>query len=341
MRKRIIKISKNKIYFSNNDFLELVQTNFPKDSLTFKQHLDIYLEVELSNYNREQRSLELVITDYSPKETHYFNDQELKKPIHKLIFKELEWTRLQSLLSFYRAKLPELIPDAFRKPTRSNFDDNQNEELNKSKVTKPNDGIDYITKLTKSRIVNDVHEFNFEALFKEAQFQLGFVSIIKTLTFYHEPIEFKIFNDAIIPQYDYIKGYFSNYFNSKRFEVNAKIEIRAGEIFSTDSRSKEIELINNELISTINKDRILNITKIKEDKDDGKSSFLMHEILAKIENPNNIFENKDQDIIDSILELKTPRNIDQLRYLARKKHEKSQKIRFTLSPLFGFIFFIS
>lgn len=36
MKERFIKISKNKIYFTNNDFVELRQTNFPENSLRLK-----------------------------------------------------------------------------------------------------------------------------------------------------------------------------------------------------------------------------------------------------------------------------------------------------------------
>ena len=43
----------------------------------------------------------------------------------------------------------------------------------------------------------------------------------------------------------------------------------------------------------------------------------------------------------TLIESESPRNVKQLVYLSGKKHERTQKIRFTLNPLFGFIFFIS
>ena len=114
MESRIIKIVKNTIYFTSEFGIHLNQTNFPKDSISFKYHLDIYLEVELLYFDVSKKTLEIKILDYSPENTLSFNNQKLKRPIRQLIFRELEWNKLQKLLSSFLNSLPKKIPDAFK-----------------------------------------------------------------------------------------------------------------------------------------------------------------------------------------------------------------------------------
>jgi len=340
MRERFIKISKNKIYFTNDDFVDLIQTNFPENSLKFKYHLDIYLKVKLSNYDEGLKSLDIEIINYKPKDVHDFNNQELKKDVKKIEFKELEWNKLEKLLSSYQSNLPRLIPNAFKNSSynSSKIDDYIEVEDIKEINLIPNREIDSSLIPTKKEIKS--FEFEFTEYFDNATFHLGHVSITKEFDFFNSPIEFKISNKNILPEYDYIKKYFSNYFNNEKFNISTKIEIKNHEILSITSHSKEIEKINNQIIDSVKKQRILKTIDFIDDTENEKSTFTADEILSKTDNSSNIFEQTEEDIINLILELKNPRNKKQLVYLSNKKHKSTEKIRFTLKPLFGFIFFI-
>lgn len=341
MTSRLIKISKNKIYFTNDVYVSLNQTNFPEGSLSFRQHLDIYLEVELSNYDLTQKALEIKIIDYSPQNINSFNDQKLKKSINQLIFKELEWSKLQSLLSSFLFTLPKKIPDAFKKEiAKINLDDGSqkiNTENTKKSVINNNESLMFgqveIEIITK--------EVSFEVLFSEAQFHLGYISIVKNFHFFNHPIEFKINNSLILSEYDYIKNYFSNYYKSDSFNISAIIKTKGDEILSIDCHSKMIENIDEKIIENVKTVRTLNLSKIETSTEKEKSIYNADEILSKLDNSNNIFNQSEIEILNTIIESKSPRNIKQLVYLSGEKHESSKKIRFTLNPLFGFVFFIS
>ncbi|MEX6627627.1 hypothetical protein [Tenacibaculum salmonis] len=348
MNERFLKISKNNIYFTNNDFIELRQTNFPENSLSFKYHLDIYLKVEISNFNKQLKSLDVKIIDYKPTDFHDFNNQKSKKKIEKIAFKELEWSKLEKLLSSYKNNLPEKIPEAFEKGLNNYSEKTEpSHYLESIDFSEPKTiGVNLIKLKEVKPLLTPIEDkiqiidFEFYECFKNSTFHLGYVSFKKKFDNLISTIEIKIYNENILPEYDYIKKYFSNHFDNGIFNISTKIEIKNQEILSVSSSSKEIEAINNQIIDSIKEQRILKTIDLIDDIENEKNTFTADEILSKVDNSINIFKETEEDLINLILELKSPRNKKQLIYLASKKHNQIEKIRFTLKPLFRFIFFI-
>jgi len=74
-----------------------------------------------------------------------------------------------------------------------------------------------------------------------------------------------------------------------------------------------------------------------------KSLFTSEEIFDSFEEnlkDGNIFKQSEEDILNFLIETRNVRNAKQLQFLAGSKHSAKQKLRFTLNPLFGFLFFI-
>ncbi|MEZ4796422.1 MAG: hypothetical protein R2785_04570 [Flavobacteriaceae bacterium] len=333
MNSRLIKISKNKIYFTNKFWIGLNQTNFPEGSISFRHHLDTYLKVELLHYDILKKTLELKILDYNPKNTASFNSQKLKRSINEIIFRELEWDKLQKLLSHFLNSLPKKMPEAFIKESL----EKEKAEVYTEIELKPEIKQEIIQKEPLEIIL----EINFDANFSDAQFHNGYVSLVKNFGFLEQPIEFKIINEFIRSEYNYIKDYFFNYFKSDTFTISATIKTKGKELLSYDCQSKTIQNINETIIDNIKSNRTLNISRIEKDNETEKSTFTADEILSKLDGSLNVFKQTEFDILMTLIELKSPRNVRQLVYLSGKKHNKNKKIRFTLNPLFGFIFFIS
>lgn len=329
MNVRLIKIRKNKIYFTNNFYVSLNQTNFPKGSISFRSHIDIYLKVELLNYDPNNKFLEVKIIDYSPENTNSFLDQKIKRPIEKLVFRELDWTKLKKLLMNFLTTLPKKIPEAFKKESqvviieKPIIDDNVNVEA----VQKEPEII------TRELVLN--------VLFSDAHFHLGYISIIKKLPYFKHPIELKITNNLILSEYDYIKNYFSKYYRSDSFDVTVIIKSKGEEILSIDCNSKMIKNIDEKLIENVKTRRTLDLIKVETKTKNKKNTYNANEILSELDDSSNVFGQKEIEILITIIESKSPRNAKQLIYLSGEKHDIKNKIRFTLSPLFGFIFFIS
>lgn len=341
VKTRFLKISKNKIYLSNNNFIDIINTNFPKGSISFKQHLDTYLKVEISNYDKILKSLEVKIVDYSPIDIHPFNEQKLKKPIHALIFKELKWSKLKSLLSHYKVNLPNLIPQAFTeeyKTPKLYKDLRISDDLGmENDVILSNNNLREIQLNTKEVL----YEVYIEILFTELNFHRGYVSTIRTFNFYQGQIELKLYNNLFHPEYNYIKKYFANYFKKQSLNALVKIKTKGTEILTIECQCKVIENIDNNVIDNINTQRTLDLSKIREPNETEKSIYNADEIFSKLDNAENIFDQGEIDILSLIIENKSPRNVRQLAYLAGERHNVSEKIRFTLNPLFGFVFFIN
>jgi len=341
MESRIIKISKNKIYFTDNVSVGLNRTNFPEGSISFRHHLDIYLEVEMSKYDMAQKTLEIKIIDYSPQDINTFYDQKLKRPINQLIFKELDWVELKKLLSSFLVTLPKKIPEAFKKESkRENIDsitDKANAESTDKTIFDNNENLGSVPK--ELEIIT--RDLNFSVLFSDAHFHLGYISVIKKFPFFKNPIEFKITNNLILSEYDYIKNYFSNYYQSDSFDVSAIIKTKGEEILSINCNSKMIENIDEKIIENVKTTRTLNLSKVETNKENEKSTYNANEILSELDDSSNVFGQSEIEILITIIESKSPRNVKQLIYLSGEKHERTKKMRFTLNPLFGFIFLIS
>ncbi|CAL2062001.1 hypothetical protein [Tenacibaculum sp. 190524A05c] len=325
MNSRLIKISSNKIYLTNEFFIELSQTNFPEGSISFKYHIDTYLKVEVLNYDGYNKIIELRIHDYSPEDFDSFKNQKLKKPIDRLIFRELEWSKLKKLLSHYTNSLPDKIPDAFKK-----------ENLEKEFFENSNEMADQMN-LTQNKDKENIYEFSLQVPFSEAQFHDGYVSIFEELPFLEEPFEFKIMNDLIRSEFYFIR----NYFKIKDLLISVKLIVKEGKVLSSHCESKEIANIDEKVISTVKNKRVLDFTKIETNHKEEGVSFTVDGMFFKLNKSSNTFEQTEFEVLKTLIKIKSPRNAKQLIYLAGDKHDKTKKIRFTLKPIFGFIFFIS
>lgn len=328
MNSRLIKISNNKIYFTHDFWISLNQTNFSEDDFLFKHNLDTYLKVEIINYDSHKKTVEIKILDYKPEDTLPFNNQKLKRPISQLIFRELEWIKLQKLLYYFVGNLPQKVPDAFKKE--------KSEEKTNIEIEHE---IEY--EITHDEPEEIIREIDFNVNFSDVLFHNGYVSIIKNFPFLEQPIEFKITNHLIRSEYNYIKDYFLNYFKSNTFIVSAIIKTKGKELLNFECQSKTIQNINEKIIDNVKNNRTLNIVRFEKNTESEKTTFTADEILSKLDSSSNIFEQSEIDILMTLIESKSPRNVKQLTYLSGKKHERTKKIRFTLHPLFGFIFFIS
>jgi len=337
MNIRLIKISKNRIYFTNEFWISLSHTNFPEGSIAFRHHIDTYLKVELLRYDLDKKALEIKIIDYRPTDITLFNEQKLKKPVNRLIFRQLVWDDLKKLLSHFLCSLPKETPEAFEKKATNN-------NIKQEKI-KENTKIELKHKIEEE--VNQkeceeiIRELDFDVHFSDAQFHDGYVSVIKNFTFLEQPIKFKITNDLIRSEYNYVKDYFSNYFKRDTFTISTTIKTKGKEILSFDCQSKIIKNINEKIIDNVKSNRTLNITRIEKNNEIEKNTFTADEILSKLDSSSNVFEQTELEILMTLIKSKSPRNAKQLIYLSGKKHERTKKIRFTLHPLFGFIFFIS
>lgn len=339
---RIIKISNNRFYYTESDYLSLEQTNLHVGKLKFSNRQDIYWEVELKDYDKTSNSVEIYVLNYEPKVISNFKKQVTKKSLDYFKFMNLEWESLEPLLSSYQ---PIALTGLFKMNTGKHQISPDDlafpKELN---ITKVKSSFKENTEYNSDDLIQDVQQEFFFA-FKNASFENGYVSVYKKFDFLPLKIELKIYNENILKEYDYIKYYFPKYFkDGKKFRVKFKGKIQYGELISYSANSPEIDSINDEIIKIVKSYRSVELINVVTDSTDEESLFTIEEVVERINVSDEIkkgFETNEKEIIDSILLIRKVRNKRQLEYLSGKKQSETERIRFTLRPLFGFLFLIN
>lgn len=372
MNKRVIKISNQKFFYTNDDFVTLSQTNFPEGDVSFKTegpYKDIYWEADIVSFDKLNKSLKLSVINYSPDDITSFENQKANEHINMLIFENLEWNQLQHFLSSYiRSSLLPLMSERSKseyynhinnEPTQTptpstnifsteydrnslilsesdnHISDNFIDDENESPVLsiQSNNNFNSFQTLTYKE------EFRFPI--KDIEFSQGFVSIHKIFDFYNSKIELKIYNNNVRPEYNHIKNYLPKIFKRKTFSIAAEIKIKRHEIINIQANSPEIDALNGDLINTIKQNRIQRATKIDFNPELKKGLFTADELFSKndtLKQAGNFFKQNEEDIIKSILIMKDIRNKRQLEYLSG--YNLTEKILFTPNPHFGFLFLI-
>jgi hypothetical protein len=312
--------------------VSIADSNFPKTA-GFSTHDDIYWEVNLIHFDKNHKALLIEITDYHPANILVFSEQSSKSKVSAINFQSFDWELLKPFLNRY-------APNDFDHLLK------ENEEVRSRKsIQKSTEAVFLPDFIPEIRDVEPVlYQEKFTCYFKDAIFNLGYVSLKKKFDFFDNPIDFKIFNSEILPEFNYIKPFFSKAFNGKKkFKVNTWIEITNGALTKTQASSPEIKHINESLIDSIKRLRTLKIplASIKQDID--KSLFTPDEVFLNTDDDSldgNVFKQNGKDILQTILDFKNVRNKKQLEYISGYKHSPQEKIRFTLNPLFGFLFLI-
>lgn len=340
---RVIKITDNRLYYTSQDFINISETNF-SNFASFNVRLEIFWLVQILHYKKDENILVITVIDYEPNNIEVFFNQKAKAKVNSFEFVKLKWEMLEPCLSSYqKINLVNIVDDVFEDVPIPENEDTPNvpKDYQEQLIFTNNENL----KETKPKI-EQVKKYteHFTCFFKDATFKLGYVEIYKFFDFITDKVDFKIYNDNIIPEYNLIKNYFPKVFdNNKKFNVKAIVEIKGNYVVKARAYSKEISLINDELISSVKKLRTLELMKLVQTEDVDKGLFTADEIWDEASDEGqdgNVFNQNEEDIVNILMNLPDVRNKKQLEYLAGSKHNEKEKIRFTLRPLFGFIFYI-
>lgn len=338
---RILKISNNIFYFTPEICIDISKVNLSKGEIRFRSNGDIYLTVEVKSFNNETKSLFVKIIDYNPKDISGFIKQTTTSEIKRIYFEPVIWTEIEPLLSVHvKSKFirENLIID--------NSHAIQTGGSRKEKHSTTYDALNYhISKgyLEANPVTKDVDE-EFYISYEDATFELGFGSFMYKSKALKTTVNLKIENSYILPEFDIIKKFFPKALGGhKKFKVKAIYSLSNNTIKSGQASSEEIERINDAIIESIENIRILNLTTKPIVRHPDKSLFTTDDILINFE--QNLTKGTDPNFTDSeilktILENQEVRNAKHLQYLSGSAHSPKQKLRFTLKPLFGFLFFI-
>ena len=330
---KILKIKNGNFYYTENDYVNIKDTNIPSEKMSINYSRDIYWEVELFDYDIESETIKVRVVDYTPEYTINFYQQKQKRPVKFFQFEKFEWLKIEpQLISYVRKALSEIM----------DFPSSLEEKLGISNVkTEP-----FTEGANIGLVRNQVDKISehFSVYYKDANFNDGYVMVDFKSELCSQKTKIKINNRNILPEYDHIKYYFPKYFkNGKKFKVKLDGEIQFGKLVDYNASSSEIESIDEEVISAV-KD-LLNVELFdKIDSETVEMNILsIQELTEESSLGQNVKKYVDEDpqkILGSIMKIMNVKNKKQLEYLAGFKQENEYQLRFTLKPVFGFLFYV-
>jgi hypothetical protein len=325
LKEIIIKIQNDRILFNPRLSIEIGQTSIPFEYLRFKTNEDIYWKVEIVEYNLTEKCLKVKIIDYQISDNADFKRQKTDKDIKRLVFiGKFDFPKLHPLLmSFTIGKLNEHI-------------------INFEKVFKPVQKPSIAPIKPHVPIIREITD-GFYVNFKKAHFMLGYVTFTKRIKEIDKKIDFQIFNDHILSEFENIKYWFPKKLNTKSFFVKVIVSTIDNKLDKAAATSREIDQITPDLIEGIKYLRTIALTKESKNKDLDKSLFTAEDIFSQIDSNDiegNVFKQSEQDILKILIEKNNVRNKKELAYLSGRKQSENYPIRYTLYPNFGFLFLV-
>lgn len=343
----IIKIAKDRVFFNPVFSVPFSQTNIPYQHLSFRTHSEIYWTAEMLEYNNGDQSLKVKIADYFPVNHSGFSTQTPKKEVSRLLFEKFDWPKLETFLTSYqRIKLLEILDNLDENPFAFNPEDEFVEfehlintspafpkEVKQPELVQP--------QIKKS--ITETYTENFRVDFADAVFNFGYVSFKKIPDCTGRETDFKIINEHIIPEFDNIKFWFARKLKTRNFKVIATITLTDGKLEKATAVSPQINRINPQMIDSIKFQRTMALTSPPRIELPDKSLFTADDIFGCFDDEGsrlNAFNQSEDDILQLLIENTNIRNRQQLAYLAGKKQSEKYKLRYTLNPHFGFLFFV-
>lgn len=185
-RKRLIRITKNRIFLTPEMSLSLSQTSLIGNNLSFRTYQDIYFEIQVLGYDKNTNYISVEITDYEPKNIGIFKEQTAKALVSFIHFKPLKWQNIEKYLSSYTKSVllrEEIVIDdgtsstshdekkSFSRTEKTNvvqFLESQNSILSESSQS-------YIEPKPREPFIEKITE-DAKIYFKDVNFNLGFVT---------------------------------------------------------------------------------------------------------------------------------------------------------------------
>lgn len=353
LKEIIIKVDNQDIHLSPKLTVPIQQTNIPIEHCKFRSHEDIYWKVELLDYNTHTKCWKMKVIDYFTNDLKNFDRQKSTKEVDRIAFEKFDWLKFeQHLTNYQKIKLLEVLHnhDADRffraEPTVNGITalpvaDFSNQAIEHSLPQTQHNLTSFVQ--TERPPIIEIRRVEFRVSFSDAYFMLGYVNFSRNIKEVGQKVDFKIKNDYILAEFDNIKSWFAKKLKTKKFKINATIITTDGKVTEVTATSPQIAMIDEELIDSIRYQRTMTLTKSPRVSETDKSLFTAEEIFGEMETDDiegNVFSQNEQDILRFLLDNNKTRNRKQLEYLSGYKQAESSKLRFTLHPNFGFLFFI-
>src|SRR5215217_7292196 len=161
----------------------------------------------------------------------------------------------------------------------------------------------------------------FPFLIKDLRFHYGGVSFKHYMPALQKRLEFTIINYNVREEFDAIKNYFINVFNSKKIEVHATVQAVDGEPKFIEAHSPQIASINENLLHAVRFEFIKDITTRVIKAESIKTVLTMEEffeVLTEEAIKGSAFYESEQGLAEDVLKITSAKHYNHLRFLSAK-----------------------
>lgn len=179
-------------------------------------------------------------------------------------------------------------------------------------------------------------EINIE----EVKFGDGFISFIVEKFYLKDPMLFQIFNSFIKEEFEAIKNYFINIFQTNKLQVEITYVLVKGLLTESRATCKTIENIDNRIIEAV---KLSYLTQLPDRINNLKTSkvyYTKEDLLTILPDSKIQLEkifNDEKSFVQDIFEMSSTKHFKQLNYLSGKHCFGMTCVKFILNP-FSFIF---
>jgi hypothetical protein len=359
MGEKILKMTNDGIYINNYDKVSYQQTNLPIKNFAFINEVFWKVSIKTIKHNGE-KALQVEVLDYNIKNSFALEKQSLVSKVPFMIFLPFEYEKLNKQVACQKSGLMRSLckdhPLGSNKPIHLNIKPPDSDsfyttekQLEREKklnewLHQPDQSIKPYQLPPESTKPNELplesKEISIKQRFSDSAIKDGYIEFKKQLPKINEGITISIFNDFLKQEYDLLKEYIAKRIGKKTFTANVIIHFKGDQIESVDATSDDIAKINETFIEEVRIKQI-NLLKQAGSSVTGKNLFAIDEVFKTLEQiPGNVFNNNIDDIIKVLTDGYKHRNSEQILFLSNQHNADLEKVRLTLRPLFGFLFYI-
>lgn len=320
MKTIVFRVTNEGFYFSDTGFLPAAATNLPFAGFRFSERTPIFWELEMLSYAADTARLRVQCVDFEAEKADFEPHRKMRKPVRFLHFEPLAAEPFKAQLSYYKtAALDAILPPEPKPEKPATLAKNPATDADATPVS-----------------------FTFPLL--ELTFANGGVKGTTELPGLAEPIPFRIINDHIVAEFDAIKPFFVRALKRQTIRVSSQLSFVDGEPRLAVATSPHIARINDEMLELFRARAVRSLLNFDPVRTVDKSLFTPDEVFASLgedELGKATLPHDGHELLAEILRHKTVRNARQLQFLAGELHEAGTKLRYVLSPDFGFVFLVS
>lgn len=322
----VLRPTNERLYLTDELALPWSATNLGAGNFLLRMREPVYWEVEMTGYDRASGRLSVRIIDYTAAAAKYRPERPARAAVRAVEFATLDREQFCAQLTYYRAGE---LPLSGTGPPREVV----------SEIPDPDDPSDGPpASIAGERPPARSYSLNFPVPVTEFTIGDGYAE-----GYYREwigAIRYRIPNPHLRKEFHPIRAYFARSLRRKTVEVTAQLTFDAqGEPEIREAHSPQLARIDDRLLEVLRARTLQDLLRAKETD---RRLFTPEELLANYATDDPVrvlLPPPGAELLEEILRSQDVRNAAQLAHLAGRQ-EAGQKLRFVLSPRFGFLFFV-